>query len=98
MNQVLQTNVFFIITAVAVVGLSVIMAVALYFLVRILKNVRDISDLMLVGTTALSKDIIHLRQKIKEEAKEAGQYFRLLKIWKTWFPSKRIRKKKEALP
>lgn len=95
MSEILEANIFFFITAVAVVVLSVFLAIALYYLIRILKNVREISDHLLRGTTALSEDLSHLRSSIKEEAREIGSFFSFLKVWKTWFPKKKVRRRRK---
>ena len=44
MNDILHANIFFFVTTVVVVVLGVLAIVALYYVLGILKNIRDISN------------------------------------------------------
>lgn len=67
MDLVLQTNIFFYITSAAVVVVTVLVCIVLYYLVRILRDVRDMTDRMRRGSEALASDLESLRVSVKEE-------------------------------
>ena len=66
MSDVLQTNIFFIITSVAVVIFTIFSCVALYYLIRILRNVRDVTDRLRRGSEQLAEDAQAVRTFIHE--------------------------------
>lgn len=66
MSETLQTNVFFVITSVAVVVFTIFLCVALYYLIRILKNVRDVTDRLRRGSEQLAEDAQAVRDFIHE--------------------------------
>jgi len=67
MSEVLQTNIFFFVTAVAVVVLTIFVGVALFYFIQILRNIRDISNKVRRGGDVLGKDLSALRKTVKEE-------------------------------
>ena len=67
MNEVLHANIFFFITSVAVILVTIFIAWGLYYIVGILKNVRDITERVDQETIELGADIKALRATIKEE-------------------------------
>ena len=71
MSEVLQTNVFFFITSVAVVAVTILIGVALFYLVSILRNVRDISDKLKKGSDVLGKDLSEFRTVVKRDGVKA---------------------------
>ncbi len=66
MSEVLQANVFFVITSVAVVVLTVLACVALWYVIRILKNVRDITERIKRGSEQLAEDALAVRTFVNE--------------------------------
>ena len=66
MSEVLQTNVFFFITSVAVVVFTIFLCVVLYYLIRILKNVREITERLKRGSEQLAEDAEAVRTFIHE--------------------------------
>lgn len=64
MSEVLQANVFFMITAVAVVVVTIFVAVALYHLIRILRAVRDIVERVREGSEVIAEDVANMREGI----------------------------------
>jgi hypothetical protein len=56
MNEVLQTNIFFVITSIAVVALTILLCFVLYQILGILKNVRDITERIRRGSEQLAED------------------------------------------
>ncbi len=72
MTEILQTNIFFFITSVAVVLVTILVAWALYYVVGILRNVRDISQRIDTETIHLQHDIKKLRSTVKTEGMKVG--------------------------
>lgn len=66
MSEVLYTNVFFIITAVAVVIFTIFLCVAMYFVIKILRTVRKIIDRVDSGSETIADDIAQLRSYVAE--------------------------------
>lgn len=64
MSEVLQANIFFMITAIAVVVVTILIAVALYYVIRILRAVRDIAERVREGSEIIAEDAAHLREEI----------------------------------
>lgn len=72
MNSLIHADIFFLITSVAVVILGIIIAIGLVYLVRILRNVRDISeDVKHISGNAkvesdhLAEDVADLRANVR---------------------------------
>jgi hypothetical protein len=63
-SEVLQTNVFFIITSIAVVVVTVLFSVALYYVIRILRAVRDIAERLREGSEVIAEDVATVREGI----------------------------------
>ncbi len=66
MSEVLQTNIFFVITSVAVVVLTILLCFVLYHVIGILKNVRDITDRVKRGSEQLAEDAQAVRTFVHE--------------------------------
>lgn len=66
MSEVLQANIFFVITSIAVVVLTVLLCFVLYQLVRILKNIRDITERLRRGSEQLAEDAQVVRSFVHE--------------------------------
>lgn len=75
METFLKADIFFVITAVSVVVLSVLVGVAVVYLIRILKNVRDISDTAKREADLLAGDIDDLRIGIKTKGSRLKSLF-----------------------
>lgn len=61
MNEVLLTNVFFMITAAAVVVFTLVLCIALYYAIKILRAVRRIVERIERGSETIADDVSHLR-------------------------------------
>lgn len=66
MSEVLQANIFFVITSIAVVALTILLCFVLYQVVRILKNVRDITERLRRGSEQLAEDAQVVRSFVHE--------------------------------
>lgn len=68
MNEVLHANIFFVITSVAVIVLTLLLSIALFHLIKILKTMRRIVDRIDEGTETIREDIEQLRTYVTEES------------------------------
>ncbi len=68
MDEVLQTNIFFFITGIAVIVLTCVLTVALYQLIRILTSVRRIVERIEMGSAAVIEDFENLRTYVTKES------------------------------
>ncbi len=66
MTEVLQANIFFFITSVAVVVFTVLVCVAVYYVIRILRTVDKIVERIDSGSETIAEDISQLRSYIAE--------------------------------
>lgn len=75
METFLKADIFFAITAVAVVVLSVLVGVAVVYIIRILQNVREISDTAKREAHLLAADIDDLRTGVKTKGSRLKSFF-----------------------
>ncbi len=61
MTEVLHTNVFFFITGIAVIVISVIFIILLFHVIRALKSIRRILGSIERGTEVISEDMQNIR-------------------------------------
>ncbi len=66
MTEVLQANVFFFITAAAVVIFTIFVCVAMFYVIKILGAVRNIIERIDEGSETIAEDIKQLRSYIAE--------------------------------
>lgn len=66
MTEVLQANIFFAITAAAVVIFTIFLCVAVYYVIKILRAVRSITERIDVGSETIADDMKQLRSYITE--------------------------------
>ena len=66
MQNLIQTDVFFFITSVAVVLVTILVLVMFWYIIRILKNIKDVSDIVKKETIFFSTDLSGVRKKIKK--------------------------------
>ena len=66
MEELLQANIFFFITSVAVILFTLLVCVALYYVIKILRAVRSIVDRIDTGSEHIAEDISQLRSYIAE--------------------------------
>ena len=78
MNSVLQTNIFFLITAIAVVVVSAMLVVVLVYVIRILRDARHIAQVLRRETDQMEEDINGIRASIYEESLRWKQFFKFL--------------------
>lgn len=66
MTETLQANLFFFITAMAVVIFTIFLCVAMYYVIRILRSVGKITERIDEGSETIAEDIKQLRSYIAE--------------------------------
>lgn len=79
METLFQADIFFFITAVATVILSVLAGIAVVYLIRILRNVRDISDTAKKEADLLAKDVDDLRDDLRNRGRRLSGLFSFVK-------------------
>lgn len=66
MEEVLQANVFFFITAVAVVFFTLLASIALYQLIKILVAIRRITERVEAGSEQIADDLDSVRSFVRD--------------------------------
>lgn len=64
MSEILQTNIFFIITSFGVVIITILAAIALYYVIRILRAVSEIAERVREGSEQIVEDAAQLREEL----------------------------------
>ncbi len=85
MEPIIKSDIFFFITGVAVIALTAVLIVALYYIVKILKNVRYISDKAKIETDHLTEDVKELRENVRKEGAKVKWFAEFInKIFKRY--------------
>lgn len=66
MGEILQANIFFIITSIAVVVFTLFLCIILYQVIRILKSIRKIVNRVEEGSELIAEDVSQLRAYVVE--------------------------------
>lgn len=66
MNEILHANIFFIIASIATVCFGVLICIALYHLIKIMKSIRKIAERVEAGSEVLVEDIEAMRSFIMD--------------------------------
>ena len=66
MDEVLHANIFFFITSVAVTMFTLLVCVALYYVIKILASIRRIVDRIDEGSEMIAEDVEQLRSYVLE--------------------------------
>ncbi len=77
-DEFLQMHVFFFLTSLAVVVLTVLLALILYRVLRILKNVEHISKQVSDEADAVKEDIRYMREMVRREGMKAAHVFQFI--------------------
>ncbi len=88
MEEFMKADIFFFITSIAVVLVTVGIAVALYYIVRILRNIQDVTERVDEGSKMLAEDLSALRGTIKREGFVWGNLFAFLQKYSGLFGKK----------
>lgn len=87
MVEFIKADVFFFVTTVAVIVFAALLAVLMFYLIGIMRNVRDISALAKDEGKNIKEDIAELRANIKREGLRIKHFTDFMKK-----PHKRVRK------
>ena len=68
-EQIAQSNIFFFVTTVSVVVLSILLSIVLVQIIRILRTVKEVSDTVKEEGKNIVSDIGFLRNSLKEKSK-----------------------------
>ncbi|GMQ95101.1 MAG: hypothetical protein BMS9Abin13_211 [Patescibacteria group bacterium] len=74
MNDIIQMDIFFFITSIAIIVLTIFFVTALVYVIRILKNVRDISNVVKKESDFLSQDFAELRANVRKEGAKVKHF------------------------
>lgn len=89
MESIVKADIFFFITSIAVILVTALVIVALYYCVRILRNVRDISERVDEGSKAFAEDLSLVRTQLKASGFAWKHIFSFLSKRSRWVPSKK---------
>ncbi len=64
MEDILQANIFFFITAIGVIVLTTLGCILLYQLIKIVRAIRRIVDRVDAGSEVIIEDIEHIRENL----------------------------------
>lgn len=78
MNSFIQADVFFFITTIAVVLLVVLFAVLLVYLIKIMKDAREVTKKLSEETSAILDDIHRLREFLRSEGDKIKKFTEFL--------------------
>jgi hypothetical protein len=78
MDEFLKMDIFFVVTTVSVAIITALLAVVLIRVLRILKNVEEISLMVEEEGVKLREDIAHVRAKVREEGLRVKHLFDFL--------------------
>lgn len=82
MDVIAKSDVFFFITSIAVIVLSAVVAVALVYAIRILRNVSHVSKIVSEESDLIAKDVSRLREEAENNGVKVG---RLMRMFKKYF-------------
>lgn len=86
MDEFLKMDIFFMVTTVFVAVMTVLLAIVLIRVLRILKNIEDISLMVEEEGQKLREDIAGVRAKVKEEGLRAKHMLDFLSFGKKRSP------------
>ncbi len=72
MHDITLTEVFFVITGIAVVIITVLVSIALFYLITFLRAVRGVAHTAVRASEIVSEDLGELRKNIKEKGLNLG--------------------------
>lgn len=92
----MKADIFFFVTTIAVVVVTMGVSVALYYAIKILRNVRSVSDRIEEGSQALEEDLSELRLKVRTGGFSLRLIMAFFRKASRWFGGRRgSRKEKE---
>lgn len=86
MSEFLKMDIFFAVATAAVVILGAFAAVALYYVIRILRNVEHLTTLVSLEGERIREDIAELRASVR---REGFKWLRITRFFSRWGDKKR---------
>jgi len=74
MEEILKADIFFFISSIFVVIISVVLLIALYYLIKILRDVKEISKNVNNESRLIIEDIDNVRRGIKNKGRQVGSF------------------------
>ena len=74
MEEIVKADIFFFISSIFVVIISVVLLAALYYLIRILRDVKEISKNVNNESQLIIKDIGNVRKRIKNKGHQVASF------------------------
>jgi len=66
MQDLIQSDIFFFITSIAVIAVTIFILITLWYIIRILKNIKDVSEIVKEETVFLSGDFSRFKKAVKK--------------------------------
>lgn len=79
MESIMKSEIFFFISSIAAVILTILIGVIAAYLIRILRNVDDISEKAKDEAELIKEDVADLRQNIREEGIKVKSFVKFFK-------------------
>src|SRR3989338_3680306 len=92
MSEFMKADIFFFVTTIAVILLTVGIIIALYYVVRILRSVRNVSERVEEGSKVLSEDLEELRLKMKVGGVSARLFSGMFRNTRRWFGKEKAKR------
>lgn len=73
MEELAKSDIFFVITAVAVIVLTILLIVTFFFLIRILKNIRDLSGKVKDEGERIIEDVAFVRKGFEKSGNKVAK-------------------------
>jgi len=70
MNEILMTNIFFMITALSSIVITIVLVIALVYIIKIVKRVERISDAVETETLKIIDDVDDARVSLKKQVQQ----------------------------
>jgi biopolymer transport protein ExbB/TolQ len=80
MDTLIHADIFFFITAIAVVLLTILLIIAFFYIIQILRNMRDFSDTLRREGNLIASDIAEFREQVKNDRVKAFSALRLVSV------------------
>ena len=81
MDTLQKADVFFFLTSIAVVVVSVLLAIAFYYFIKILRDIKAITEMAKEEGEILAEELSQLRASIKEEGGKIKGFLNFLKFF-----------------
>ncbi|MCE9643983.1 hypothetical protein K8Q93_01935 [Candidatus Parcubacteria bacterium] len=100
MNEILHANIFFLITSIAVIVVGIGLSIALYYVILILREFREVAEKVRKASDGLEEDFQDLRAGVKSEGRKVKSAFDLalgfiLQRFARGKPKKKVKAPKE---